>query len=169
MPEIHAETTPVEAVDQSNEQKSLGQLVADASRDLSSLVRSEIALAKAEVMADVKRGGIGAGLAAAAGFMAYMMLMIGSIAVALAIWGAGIPIAGAFGIVAGAYLVLAAILGLVGLLAFRKLNKARRTKQTFRADLALMKRNHQDKQPTQIERAAAQRTEGQPQVWTPTS
>ena len=41
------------------EERTLGQLVAQASEDLSALVRYEVALAKAEVKDDVRRGAIG--------------------------------------------------------------------------------------------------------------
>ena len=40
---------------------TIGRLVADASRDISALVQSEIALAKSELQFSVKAGGIGAG------------------------------------------------------------------------------------------------------------
>ncbi|WP_282696111.1 phage holin family protein [Streptomyces sp. CC208A] len=41
-------------------ERSLGQLVASATAEMSALVHDEIALAKAELRQDVKRGGIGA-------------------------------------------------------------------------------------------------------------
>ena len=48
---------------------SVGQLVAQASRDVSGLIRSEIALAKSEVKISAKAGGIGAAMFAVAGFL----------------------------------------------------------------------------------------------------
>ena len=48
--------------------RTIGQLVADASRDVSTLVRSEIELAKAEVTGGLKVAGKGAGMLGAAGF-----------------------------------------------------------------------------------------------------
>src|SRR5919107_1230911 len=54
---------------------SIGRLVADASRDVSTLVQNEIALAKAEIKVSVKAGGLGIALFAAAGFV----LMLGVI------------------------------------------------------------------------------------------
>jgi hypothetical protein len=50
------------------EDKSLGELVATATRDLSLLVHQEIALAKAEIKQDVAAAGKGAGLFGGAGF-----------------------------------------------------------------------------------------------------
>ena len=51
-------------------ERTLGQLVADATHDLSTLVRTEVALAKAEVTADVKKAGAGAGMFAGAAVVA---------------------------------------------------------------------------------------------------
>ncbi|MDY3128311.1 MAG: phage holin family protein [Corynebacterium sp.] len=49
---------------------SIGQLVSNASEQISSLVRAEVELAKTEIAASAKKGGIGAGLFGAAGVMA---------------------------------------------------------------------------------------------------
>ncbi|MDQ1537326.1 MAG: hypothetical protein QOE58_1719, partial [Actinomycetota bacterium] len=43
-------------------ERTLGQLVADATADISSIVRSEVALAKSEIAADAKRAGAGIGM-----------------------------------------------------------------------------------------------------------
>ena len=45
------------------EEPTIGRLVADASRDVSSLIQNEIALAKSELKVSVKAGGTGLGLA----------------------------------------------------------------------------------------------------------
>ncbi|KAB1502927.1 phage holin family protein [Corynebacterium sp. 320] len=50
-------------------QGSIGDLVKDASSQISSLVRSEIELAKTEVATSAKKAGIGVGLFAAAGII----------------------------------------------------------------------------------------------------
>ncbi len=49
---------------------TIGKLVSDASRDLSSLVQKEIQLAKSELKVSVQAGGIGIGLFAGAAFVA---------------------------------------------------------------------------------------------------
>ena len=46
--------TPAES-----EEPTIGKLVIDASRDFSSLIQSEIALAKSELRVSVKAGGVG--------------------------------------------------------------------------------------------------------------
>ena len=53
-------------------ERTIGQLVADATHDLEGIVRGEIALAKAEVTDGAKVLGKGAGLLAGAAFLALM-------------------------------------------------------------------------------------------------
>ena len=55
---------------------TIGRLVSDATRDVSSLIRNEIQLAKSEIQFSVKAGGIGIALFAAAGFFALMALIM---------------------------------------------------------------------------------------------
>ena len=50
-------------------ERTLGQLVADATADISTIVRSEIALAKAEITGEAKIAGKGAGLLGGAAFV----------------------------------------------------------------------------------------------------
>jgi hypothetical protein len=104
------------------EEPSIGQLVASASRDVSALVRHEIALAKSEVTVSVKAGGIGAALFAAAAFVLLLGVIMLSIAIAYFISMTGLHLAWCFLIVFGLYLLVAAILGFVG---YRKVRKVR--------------------------------------------
>ncbi|HEX2175589.1 MAG TPA: phage holin family protein [Nocardioidaceae bacterium] len=104
-------TTTDERVDE----PTIGRLVADASRDISSLVRGEIALAKSELKVSVRAGGIGAGLLGAAAFLGLLAIVLLSISIAYFIdMIPGINSAVAFLIVFGLYVVVAAVLGLVG-------------------------------------------------------
>jgi hypothetical protein len=82
---------------------TIGRLVSDASRDVSSLVRNEIKLAKSEIQVSLKAGGLGIGLFAAAGFFAVMALIMLSVAIAYFInWnGQGLSLHWAFLIVLG--------------------------------------------------------------------
>ena len=66
------------------ENASVGQLVGEVSRDLSTLMRQELALAKAEVKQEAIKSGKAAGLLGGAGFAGYMLLLFLSIA---AWWG----------------------------------------------------------------------------------
>ncbi|MFB8035050.1 phage holin family protein [Streptomyces sp. NPDC056004] len=100
--------------------RSLGQLVAAATAEMSALVHDEIALAKAEVRQDVKRGAIGSvALIGAAVLLLFMMPML-SFAAAYGIHYLGMGLARSFLIVAGGYFLLALLLGLIGWLKFRK-------------------------------------------------
>lgn len=72
---------------------TIGKLVNDALGDVSSLVRSEIALAKAEVSADAKKAGKAGAMFGAAGFVAVLGVVFllhtiaqGLIALGLAPW-----------------------------------------------------------------------------------
>ena len=103
---------------------TIGRLVSDASRDVSSLIRNEIRLAKSEVQVSVKAGGVGIALFAAAAFLAVMALVMLSVAIAYFIhWnGEGLSLQWAFLIVFGFYVLVAAVLGLIGI---RKVKKVR--------------------------------------------
>jgi hypothetical protein len=103
---------------------TIGRLVSDASRDISSLIGNEIKLAKSELQVSIKAGGLGLGLFAAAGFFALMSLIMLSVAIAYFInWnGKGLALHWAFLIVFGFYLLVAALLGFIG---FRKVKKVR--------------------------------------------
>ena len=59
---------------------SVGELLGDISRDLSTLMRQEVQLATAEIKQEVAKTGKGAGMLAGAGFAGYMVLLFASIA-----------------------------------------------------------------------------------------
>ena len=103
---------------------TIGKLVSDASRDVSSLIRNEIRLAKSEIQVSVKAGGLGVALFAAAAFFAVMALIMLSVAIAYFInWnGHGLSLHWAFLIVFGFYLLVAALLAFIGI---RKVKKVR--------------------------------------------
>lgn len=96
---------------------TIGRLVTDASRDISTLVQKEIQLAKSELKVSMKFGGVGIGLFAAAAFIAVLMVIMLSVALAYFIhWnGAGLSLHWAFLIVAGLYALITAILVMVGI------------------------------------------------------
>src|ERR1700727_3962138 len=63
---------------------SVGELVGHVAQDLSTLMRQELELAKAEVKQEITKTGQAAGMFGAAGFAGYMVLLFASIA---AWWG----------------------------------------------------------------------------------
>ncbi len=113
---------PIEPVKDTD--PTIGRLVTDATRDISSLINKEIQLAKSELKISVKAGGAGLGLFAAAGFLVLLAIIMFSIALAFFIhWnGSGLDLHWAFLIVFGFYLLVAALLGFVG---YRKVRQVR--------------------------------------------
>lgn len=109
------------------EEPTIGKLVVDASRDVSSLIHNEIALAKQEVKVSVKAGGIGAAFFVVAAFFAVMSLIMLSVAIAFLIHLTGLNLAWCFLIVFGGYLLLAALLGFIGYRKVRKVKAPERT------------------------------------------
>jgi hypothetical protein len=106
---------------------TIGKLVADATRDVSTLVRSEIALAKTELKVSVKAGGLGIGLFAGAAFIGLLAIIMLSVSIAYFIHMTGLDLAFCFLIVFVLYLLLA------GLLAFVGLRKVKQVKAPERA------------------------------------
>jgi hypothetical protein len=101
---------------------TIGRLVTDASRDISSLFRKEIQLAKSELKVSAKAGGVGIGLFAAAAFVVVLAIIMLSVALAYFIhWnGEGLDLHWAFLIVFGFYLLVGALLGYLGVRSVRK-------------------------------------------------
>ena len=106
----------------SRDDPTIGKLVADASRDISTLIRDEIALAKSELKVSVKAGGTGVGLFAAAGFLVLLAVIMLSVAFAYFIHMTGLDLAWCFLIVFGGYVLVAALMGLVG---YKKVKQVR--------------------------------------------
>lgn len=107
---------PAKAAPLREDDPTIGRLVADASRDISTLLSKEIELAKSELKVSVKAGGLGLGLFAAAGFIAVLAVIMLSVAIAYFInWnGKGLSLHWAFLIVFGFYLLLAGLMVFVG-------------------------------------------------------
>lgn len=107
--------------------RSIGQLMAAATADLSALIHDEIALAKAEMRQDVKRAGIGGGGLTAAATLALFSLPVLSFAAAYGIHNLGLGLAWSFLIVGGAYLLLAAVIGAIAVAKLKKVQRPQRS------------------------------------------
>jgi hypothetical protein len=92
---------------------TVGELFSEVAEDLSTLMRQEVELAKAELRQSATRAGKGAGLLAGAGVSGHMVLLFASVA---AWWGIGDATGHGWSalIVAAIWLVIAAALGLMG-------------------------------------------------------
>jgi hypothetical protein len=123
------------------EDLSLGELVALASSNVSRLIRSEIDLAKLELRDDAKKAALGGVLFSIAGLVAGLVVILLSISAAYGLVALGLTHWVAFLVVAGVYVLLAAILVGIGYLRMRKISGIKRTRKTVQDDLAMLRRS----------------------------
>jgi uncharacterized membrane protein YqjE len=128
--EDHRGGATVSTVESPDQQPSVGELARRASEHVSTLVRAEIELAKAELTGTVKRAGIGGGmLAAAVGILLFsipfLFVVIAEVLVAI-----GLPRWLSYLIVWVLFLVVAAVLALLGRRQLKKMSKPERTLKT---------------------------------------
>jgi hypothetical protein len=92
---------------------SAGELFSEVAEDLSTLMHQEVELAKAELRVSAIRAGKAAGLLAGAGISGHMVLVFASVA---AWWGIGDATGHGWSalIVAAIWLIVAAVLGMMG-------------------------------------------------------
>jgi hypothetical protein len=124
---------------QDTAEASLGQLFASASRDFSTLIRSEVELAKAEVRQDVRNAAAGAAMFGAAGVFGALAVVVGSVAAAHGIHALGVTLGWSYLIVTGAYLFVALLLVLVGVRSVRRVKPPERTIRTTKDNVALLR------------------------------
>lgn len=118
---------------------SLGDLVAIATRDISLLVRQEIELVKTELKLTATSAGLAAAFLAVAGGLAFFAAFALTICFAEVLHAVGLPRFVGYLIVAGAYLVIAGLLGLFGLARLKRVKPPERTLQTVKADVDWIK------------------------------
>ncbi|WP_439689916.1 phage holin family protein [Curtobacterium sp. SP.BCp] len=116
-PQERAATTP------------LGELLSDVSKDLSSLFRQEVALAKAELTESAKKAGKAGGMFGGAAITALFALLFLSIA---AWWGLGYLIGNAWSavVIAVVYAIVAAVLALRGRKEIKEIQGSPQTVET---------------------------------------
>lgn len=114
---------------------SAGQLASEVAKDVSTLVRQEIALAKAELQQEAKTAGVAAGALGGAGFAGYFVLVFLSLALMWAL-DSLMPIGWAALIVAGVWAVIAGVLAVVGRSKLKAFSpKPERTIDTVKEDV----------------------------------
>ncbi|MEV0291344.1 phage holin family protein [Kribbella sp. NPDC050820] len=118
---------------------TVGQLVANASKDLSSLVRGEVELAKTELKKTAVAAGTGAGMFGGAAFLALLAIILLSIAAAYGLTALGLHPALAFLIVAVFYLLVAAVLALLGRRSLAKAKGPQRAIETSKESVEVLK------------------------------
>ncbi|MFJ9342504.1 phage holin family protein [Streptomyces sp. NPDC101733] len=119
-------------------ERTLGQLVASATAEMSALVHDEIALAKVEIKQDVKRAGIGSGAAIVAGVLLLFSLPVLSFAAAYGIHNLGLGLAWSFLIVGVAFWLLAGLIGLLAVAKFKKVKPPVKTIDSVKQTAALV-------------------------------
>ena|SRR2546421_5268092 len=122
---------PAGATDRDVTQHSVAELVGEVARDLSTLMRQELQLAKAELKQEATRAGKAAGMMGGAGFAGYMTLLFLSIALW---WGLSNVMDGSWAglIVAAIWAVIAAVLYFTGRRRMTEFNpKPQRTAETL--------------------------------------
>lgn len=112
--------------------RSVGELIGEVSNDLSTLMRQELALAKAEVKAEATKTGKAAGMLGGAGLAGYMVALFASIA----LWWAlanGMDEGWAALVVAALWAVVGAVLYSMGRSRLKAVHpKPERTVQTLK-------------------------------------
>jgi MFS family permease len=127
------------ALSAASTEPSIGQLAADASTQLSTIIRGEVELAKLELTASVKKAGIGAAMFAAAGVILAYSLTFGLISLAEGIHSLGLWRWLSYLIVFAVLVILAVILVFVGLRLIKKVKSPERTIATTKDTVAYLK------------------------------
>jgi uncharacterized membrane protein len=122
------------------EEPTIGKLVIDASRDVSSLIQSEIALAKSELRVSVKAGGVGIALFAVAAFLGLLAIIMLSVAIAYFLHMTGLDLAWCYLIVFAAYVAVAAVLALVGVRKVKQVKAPEKAIRQAKESKSLLKR-----------------------------
>jgi hypothetical protein len=128
--------------DGASNQQSIGDLVALALKDVSSLIRYEIALAKRELRIDGMRAGTAAGLVVLGVMIAFPGFLLLCWAYAYLLYWAGAPggLGGAFAFAGLTFIVLAAIAVVIARYYARKITGMSMTRKTVTDDLSMLRR-----------------------------
>lgn len=123
------EMPPSEA-HQKADNASLGELLGDVTRDLSTLMRQEVELAKAELKQSATKAGKGGGMLAGAGVAGHFVLVFLSLALMFAL-GALMPLGWAAVIVAVIWGIIAAVLASIGRKELKQIKGMPQTGETL--------------------------------------
>ena len=118
------------AAHQKADNASLGELLGDVTRDLSTLMRQELELAKAEAKQSATKAGKGGGMLAGAGVAGHFVLLFLSLALMFAL-GALMPLGWAAVIVAVIWGIIAAVLASMGRKELKQVKGIPQTSETL--------------------------------------
>jgi hypothetical protein len=117
--------------------------VATAAKDVSQLIRYEIDLAKSELRADLKRAAMAGALFGFAAFVACLVMVLLTFALAYGLRSAGTPGGGGlyvdFVYAAVICVLVAAALAGVAVLGLKKFTKMRQTRKTVTEDIGMLR------------------------------
>ena len=122
--------TPPSAAHVKADNTSLGDLLGDVTRDLSTMMRQEVELAKAEAKQSATKAGKGAGMLAGAGVAGHFVLLFLSLALMFAL-GALMPLGWAAVIVAVIWGIIAAVLASIGRKELKQIQGLPQTGETL--------------------------------------
>lgn len=137
---------------------TVGQLVAETSREVGTLVKSHIDLAVAELKQTAVKAGTGVGMFVGAAVTALLAIIVLSIAAGYGLVAAGLGPAIAFVIVGGFWLLVTAILALIGLASLKKAKGLQRTPPAVKQTVASLKGHQQGDDGTPAVRTPARTT-----------
>ena len=109
---------------------SIGALISDISSDLSTLMRQEVALAKAEVKDSATKAGKGAGMLGGAGYAGHFVVLFLSLALWMGLANLIDSLGWAAVIVAVLWGIVAAVLAMLGRKELKKVEGVPRTTET---------------------------------------
>jgi uncharacterized membrane protein YqjE len=132
--------------------RSVGDLVSEAVSDITQLVKYQTDLAKQELLADVRRIGVSAGLGATIVVTSFLMLVMLCFALAYGLQTLGVWDWASFLIVTGVLIVLAAAFAGIIYLKVRRLDRLRKTRESVQGDIALLRRDEQAGPPATMQR-----------------
>jgi uncharacterized membrane protein YqjE len=126
---------PQTTTSSSTETRSLGEIVGDISRDMSTLFKQELDLAKTEMKQEVAKVGKGAGMFGGAGLAGYFTLLFLSVAL-VGLLDKWMPYGWAALIVAALWGIVAAVLAMRGKKEIKEANpQLPTTQQTLKEDV----------------------------------
>lgn len=149
--------------------RSIGQLFAAATAEVSALVHDEIALAKAELRQDAKRAAFGSVAIVFALALTLFAVPMLSMAAAYGIRALGPTLGWSFCIVGGAYVLLALLLAAFAILKFKKVKKPERSIESAKQTAAVLQKAKPHPRPVEAAPKSAALTAGEDKTSTATA
>ena len=132
--------------------RSVGDLVSEAIKDLTQLVKYQTDLAKAELRADLRRAGLSGALLAIAAFAGFLVLVMLCFAYAFGLIAAGVWAWAAFLIVAATLVLFAAVCAWIVYLKVQRMDRLAKTRASVQDDIALLRRDDHAGPPATVQR-----------------